>query len=250
MANTTLATVKTNELSVKGAESLRDSVKKGLALVNKGYLSITPDVAKLYDCKGYKALGYKNFDEMCTLEFGMSHGTTVGIRKVFERFGTVSKENKYSIPEKYTEYGYTKLLLFTDKKFAETGIDPIAEFTPDMTIAEMKDALKLKLEDKADKQDKTAIDTTAEEVAENTSAENTSAENTSAEGEFEDAPEGYMVDYFQLPYLDRSSCAIELIKTMQGEAKEKGLRPEKMILFEGVIANLKELEKEFKKLAK
>ena len=226
MAN--IATVKTNEISLKGAEDLRDSIKKGLALVNKGYLAITPDVAKLYDCKGFKALGYKNFDEMCTLEFGMSHGTTVGIRKVFERFGTVSKENKYSIPDKYTEYGYTKLLLFTDKKFAETGIDPIAEFTPDMTIAEMKDALKLKLEDKADKQDKTAIDTTAEEVAENTTAEEV-AESTTAE-ETEEVTAKSIIDNMMAD-----------LKTL--EKLMADLKPEKKLLLEGIDYNLKELKK-------
>lgn len=228
MANTNLSTVKTNEISLKGAEDLRDSIKKGLALVSKGYLAITPDVAKLYDCKGYKALGYKNFDEMCTLEFGMSHGTTVGIRKVFERFGTVSKENKYSIPDKYIEYGYTKLLLFTDKKFAETGIDPIAEFTPDMTIAEMKDALKLKLEDKADKQDKTAIDTTAEEVAENTTAEEV-AENTTAEEKEEVTAKSI---------IDNMMADLKTLEKLMAD-----LKPEKKLLLEGIDYNLKELKK-------
>ena len=218
MAN--IATVKTNEISLKGAEDLRDSIKKGLALVSKGYLAITPDVAKLYDCKGYKALGYKNFDEMCTLEFGMSHGTTVGIRKVFERFGTVSKENKYSIPDKYTEYGYTKLLLFTDKKFAETGIDPIAEFTPEMTIAEMKDALKLKLEDKADKQDKTAIDTTAEEVSENATAEGVTEEVTA------------------MSIIDNMMADLKTLEKLMAD-----LKPEKKLLLEGIGYNLKELKK-------
>ncbi len=227
MAN--IATVKTNEISLKGAEDLRDSIKKGLALVSKGYLAITPDVAKLYDCKGYKALGYKNFDEMCTLEFGMSHGTTVGIRKVFERFGTVSKENKYSIPDKYTEYGYTKLLLFTDKKFAETGIDPIAEFTPDMTIAEMKDALKLKLEDKADKQDKTAIDTTAEEVSENATAEEVS-ENATAEEVTEEVA--------ALSIIDNMMADLKTLEKLMAD-----LKPEKKLLLEGIGYNLKELKK-------
>lgn len=228
MAN--IATVKTNEISLKGAEDLRDSIKKGLALVSKGYLAITPDVAKLYDCKGYKALGYKNFDEMCTLEFGMSHGTTVGIRKVFDRFGTVSKENKYSIPEKYTEYGYTKLLLFTDKKFAETGIDPIAEFTPDMTIAEMKDALKLKLEDKADKQDKTAIDTTAEEVSESATAESATAESKTAEEATEEVT--------ALSIIDNMMADLKTLEKLMAD-----LKPEKKLLLEGIGYNLKELKK-------
>lgn len=231
MSSTNLATVKTNELSVKGAETLRDSIKKGLALVSKGYLAITPDVAKLYDCKGYKALGYKNFDEMCALEFGMSHGTTVGIRKVFERFGSVSKENKYTIPEKYMEYGYTKLLLFTDKKFAETGINPIEEFTPEMTIAEMKDALKARLTTKAEEQDKNAIDTTATEA---TTPEDTTPEATTPE---ETTPEE-----------ETPVTASDIIANMLGECKAlyplmDYLKPEKKVLIEAIEANLKELKK-------
>lgn len=226
MAN--LATTKTNEISLAGAQTLVASVKDGLALVNKGYLAIAPDVTKLYDCKGYKALGYKNFDEMCTLEFGMSHGTTVGIRKVFAKFGSVSKENKYTIPDKYAEYGYTKLLLMTDKKFEDAGINPIDTFTPNMTISEMKDALKAKLEDKAEKQDNSAIESTAtikEDI------EKSIIDNSEPTEVAEDAP---------ATLADKASEIIELVKELQSEAN---LKPEKMALFDAVLANMKEIKK-------
>lgn len=232
MAN--LATTKTNEISLAGAQTLVASVKDGLALINKGYLAIAPDVAKLYDCKGYKALGYKNFDELCKLEFSMSHGTTVGIRKVFDKFGTVSKENKYSIPEKYAEYGYTKLLLMTDKKFDEVGINPLEAFTPDMTIGEMQSTLKAKLEDKAEKQDKTAIDTTAKDVenAERaTKAMQDYYDEVLKEDETEDVPASP---------IDRANEIIELVKQLQSEVE---LKPEKMALFDAVLANMKEIKK-------
>lgn len=227
MAN--LATTKTNEISLSGAQMLVTSVKDGLALVNKGYLAIAPDVTKLYDCKGYKALGYRNFDEMCTLEFGMSHGTTVGIRKVFAKFGTVSKENKYTIPDKYAEYGYTKLLLMTDKKFEEAGINPIETFTPDMTISEMKDALKVKLDDKAEKQDNSAIESTA-----------TIKEDI--EKSIIDNSEEPIEDVVAEP-TDRVVEIIELVKQLQSEVD---LKPEKMVLFDSILANLKEIKKAIK----
>ena len=227
MAN--LATTKTNEISLAGAQTLVASVKDGLALVNKGYLAIAPDVTKLYDCKGYKALGYKNFDEMCALEFGMSHGTTVGIRKVFAKFGSVSKENKYTIPDKYAEYGYTKLLLMTDKKFEDAGINPIETFTPEMTITEMKDALKAKLEDKAEKQDESAIESTAtiKEDIEKSIIDNSEDVNEVAE-DVEASP------------IDRANEIIELVKQLQSEVN---LKPEKMALFDAVLANMKEIKK-------
>lgn len=223
---------KNNEISLAGAQNLVASVKDGLALVNKGYLAIAPDVTKLYDCKGYKALGYKNFDEMCALEFGMSHGTTVGIRKVFAKFGSVSKENKYTIPDKYAEYGYTKLLLMTDKKFEDAGINPIDTFTPDMTISEMKDALKAKLEDKAEKQDKSAIDSTAtiKEGIEKSIIDNSDGNSEVAED-------------VEVSLIDRANEIIELVKQLQSEVS---LKPEKMAYFDAVLANMKEIKKELK----
>ena len=230
MSNTQIATQKTNDLSLAGAQSLVSSVKDGLKLVSQGYLAITPDVAKLYDCKGFKALGYKNFDELCAMEFGMSHGTTVGIRKVFDKFGLVNKEGKYVIPEKYLEYGYTKLLLFTDKKFVEAGVDPIEVFTPDMTIAEMKDVLKSKLEDKVKKQEKSAIDTTAEDVSRETSEGDNS--ETSTSGNSETSAE-----------LDTKQMTADIIAEVQELQKLVELKPEKMVLFDAVIANLKEIKK-------
>ena len=223
---------KNNEISLAGAQNLVTSVKEGLALVSKGYLTIAPDVAKLYDCKGYKALGYENFDAMCKLEFAMSHGTTVGLRKVFAKFGTVTKENKYIIPDKYAEYGYTKLLLMTDKKFEDAGLNPLDMFTPDMTIAEMKDALKAVLEDKAEKQDESAIESTAtiKEDIEKSIVDNS-----------EDAAE--VVEDVEASPIDRANEIIELVKQLQSEVD---LKPEKMAYFDAVLANMKEIKKALK----
>ena len=231
MAKTSLAT-KDNTISLEGATVLVNSVKEGMKLVSQGYLAITPDVAKLYDCKGFKALGYKNFDELCAMEFGMSHGTTVGIRKVFDKFGSVTKENKYVIPDKYLEYGYTKLLLFTDKKFDEAGINPIDVFNPSMTMAEMKSVLSEALEAKANKQDKEAIDTDATEVVENVSRETSNAEATEDEATSgSDNP------------LDVCDGIIALAKHL---SEITSLKPEKSCLIDAIIANAKELRKAVK----
>lgn len=235
MANNLVAN-KTNELSVNGARELVSNIQNGLALVSKGYLMIAPDVQKLYDCKGYKALGYKNFDELCALEFGMSHGTTVGIRKVFEKFGTVTKENKYLIPEKYLEYGYTKLLLMTDKKFEENGINPIETFTPDMTINDMKDALKLKLEAKAEKQDAEAIDTTATEATEEVTEEKSIIDN-SEEAMTDD------VEQSDFNALENIEYMLVISKKLREQLTEKKVKPEKMALLDAIEANLKDLKK-------
>ena len=221
---------KNNEMSAKGASALVSEVLSGLQLVQKGYLSVTPQVAKLYDCKGYKALGYKNFDEMCMLEWGMSHGTSVGIRKVFSLVGTVSANNEYKIPEKYLEYGYTKLLKIAENKtdFEKANIKPFEVFTPDMTIKEMIDTLKAKLEDKAEKQDAEAID--AIDATEATEA----TEATDAI----DATEA--TEATSITRINRiMSELLEIRKAVK-------LSAEKDAYFDSIIANLKEIKKAIK----
>lgn len=229
MASTKVAT---KDISKEGAEKLVISVRDGLKTINKGYLAIAGDVAKLYDCKGFKALGYNNFDDMCKMEFEMSHGTTVGIRKVFKQFGSITKDNQYIIPEKYTEYGYTKLLFFTDKRFEEANIKPLEIFTPDMTIKEMTEALNTALGDKADKQDKEAIETTANEVTPPT----VTAEEPTATAEEVN------------PIKEAIANLDEIINLANMARKALNLKPEKDSLFDMIIATAGEIKKEANKI--
>ena len=224
--NTTVAKI---TITKGNANRLISSVKKSLELVNKGYLAITPDVAKLYDTKAYEVLGYKNFDEMCVNEFGMSHGTTVGIRKVFALYGSKSsKDGSYTIPEKYTKFGYTKLLLFAqdEKKFKDAGIDPIEEFSPKMTIGEMKSHLKMLLEDKAKEQDENAIDTEA----------------TEAQGEATEATEATETTVNDLIEMSPQKLIAEIIDLVEHLKTKVEVKPEKMVLLDAVVANLKEIK--------
>ena len=231
MANTTVSKI---TISKDNATKLVTTVRDGLALVNKGYLAITPQVARLYDTKAFEVLGYRNFDELCMNEFGMSHGTTVGIRKVFARFGTKSsKDGSYSIPEQYLEWGYTKLLLFaTDEvKFKLANIDPLTEFNPNMTIGEMRSALKLALDDKANDQEKNAIDTDGS-IIDNSEA----TEATEATEVQEHTP------------LERMANLISEAKALKEMAEiNNWVKPEKLALFDAIIANAKDLEKLLKK---
>ena len=164
---------RTPEMLAKAQERMTvidTTIEDHLNGINKGYLSIAPLIAEVYDNDYFVVKGYKNIDQYAEAEHAMSHGTVSGLRKVFARFGS-TKENEdgtktYTIPEKYTEWGYTKLLLIAsdEQKFKDAGIEPFEVFTSDMTIKAMKDALSLKLEEKAKKQDENAIDTTASEV--------------------------------------------------------------------------------------
>lgn len=164
---------RTPEMLAKAQErmtAIDASIENHLNGINKGYLSIAPLIAEVYDNDYYVVKGYKNIDDYAKAEHEMSHGTVSGLRKVFDRFGS-SKENEdgtksYTIPEKYTAWGYTKLLLIAsdEQKFKDAGIEPFEVFTSDMTIKAMRETLALKLEDKAKEQDKNAIDTEGKEV--------------------------------------------------------------------------------------
>lgn len=220
-------------ISTPVANELVANIRDGLRAINKGYLAIASDVVKLYDGEAYKALGYKNFDELCKMEFEMAHGTTVGIRKVFAKFGSKNtKTGVYSIPEKYTEWGYTKLLLFCDKRFDEVGINPLEEFTPDMTIGQMRATLDNLLEDKAKVQDESAIDTTAKDVSRETSSESESeSSETSADGEtMEESSDK-----------DLLNDIMEIAKELKNRMNYIG--GEKSCLLDEIIATAKELKK-------
>ena len=243
MASTTVSKI---TISKDNADALVNSIRDGLRTINKGYLTIAPDVQKLYDTHAFEVLGYKNFDAMCTDLFEMSHGTTVGIRKVFAIYGSKSKDGKYTIPEKYQEWGYTKLLLFaTDKdKFKDANIDPLTAFNPSMTIGEMKMTLATALADKAKEQDTNAIETTAEETtAEETTAEETTAEETTAEETTAELMT--MADWATNPkaYCEQIINDMTALKGLL----ENDIKPEKLAILDGAIAYMKEIKKAIKK---
>ena len=232
---------KDNTMSFEGADKLRNEVHEGLKVISKGYIAIMPQINKLYDCKGFKALGYQNYDDMCKIEFGMSHGTAVGIRKVWALIGTVTVNNEYIIPEKYKDWGYTQLLMIAqDKaKFEEAGIKPFEVFTPDMKIKDMAQALQNALADKAQAQDNNAIDTEGAEVTEG-------AEGTEG-AEVTEGAEGVEVTPLdeRIHYTNEIKICAETLQKMCDKVK-----PEKMALLEAIIANVKDFEKELKKVYK
>lgn len=183
---------RTPEMLAKAQErmtAIDASIENHLNGINKGYLSIAPLIAEVYDNDYYVVKGYKNIDDYAKAEHEMSHGTVSGLRKVFDRFGS-SKENEdgtktYTIPEKYTAWGYTKLLLIAsdEQKFKDAGIEPFEVFTSDMTIKAMRETLALKLEDKAKKQEENAIDTEAKELDNSTPTAETDRASATATAE-------------------------------------------------------------------
>lgn len=239
MSNALVATnTKENAMSKEGALQLCAKIQEGMKAIGEGYLAITPEVAKLDKCKGYLSLGYANMDKCVENEFGMSHGTLSGIRKVWKRFGVVTVNNEYKLLEGDKEWGYTKLLLFaTDKdKFEQAGIDPKEVFTKDMTIKQMKSVLQETLSLKAEAQDATAIDTTATEAeAQPTEAkaQPTEAQPTATEAQpTEELTAKAIIDNM-----------LEEVKRLSDMAKTKNVKAEKVALIEDIALTLKEVKK-------
>lgn len=229
MAKKNAVVKRTPEMLAKAQErmiAIDASIEEHLNVASKGYLAIAPLIAEVYDNEYYVVKGYKNIDDYAEAEHQMSHGTVSGLRKVFARFGS-SKENEdgtksYTIPDKYLDWGYTKLHLIAseEKNFKDAGLEPFEVFTPEMTIKTMKETLALKLEDKAKKQDENAIDTTAKEVdnsaTDNASADNASADNVSAENEVTKSRD----EVFKEKHTEILKQAMELAAFLVNEPKE------------------------------
>lgn len=226
-----------SKISLKGAEELRDSINLGLKALTKGYIAIMPQFNKLYDTKGFRALGYKNIDDCAKFEFGMSHGMVVGLRKVWDLIGTVTVNNEYIIPDKYSEWGYTQLLCIATNKaqFEEANIKPFEVFTPDMTVRAMAATLKSTLADKTSEQDNNAIDVTEDSAtAEEPNAEEPKSEEPKSNNDV-DTP---------IEIIENMIITVGVLRT-EFEGKVKA---ERLALLDAIEANLKDFKKEVKKI--
>lgn len=184
-------TPESKALATERVNEITNIVNKELKTIDKGYMTIAPLINEVYSKELFILAGYSNMDKYCKAEFNMSHGTQCGLRKVYNRY---LDESTGDIGEKYKEYGYTKLLTImeSEKDFESVGINPFEEFTPEMTIREMKETLSLKLAEKAKDQDTNAIDTTATEV--DNKSKNKAAGNASAPVEADSASLSAMPD--------------------------------------------------------
>ena len=229
MSNTMLSANKAkNEMSLQGATALRDEINLGLKALTKGYMAIMPQFNKLYKCKGFKALGYKNITDCAKYEFGMSHGMEVNLRKVWDMIGTVTPNNEYIVPDKYKDWGFTQLLLIANNKvdFEKANIKPFEIFNADMTVREMTEILKNALEDKAEEQDNNAIDIDSEE------------------------PQTEEPQSDDMSIFDKLDTIITFATESNKDCElNNWLKPEKRVLFESIIANAKDLKKALKKEA-
>lgn len=75
------------EISEKDVNAAIKRVQNKINSIEKGYISIIGDVAKLKAADAHKTRNFKNFYIMCQELFGMSRGTVHNLLSIYERFG-------------------------------------------------------------------------------------------------------------------------------------------------------------------
>ena len=121
-------------LTTEQRESAIKRIQKGLAGVERGYINIAADVAKLADAAAYTELGYKNIYDMCDILFGMSRGTVSNLRNIVKRFF----DSNYKMLPEYKDFSVTALLAMKDLTDEEIQL---LELTPEMSNKELREII-------------------------------------------------------------------------------------------------------------
>lgn len=132
MGNETVETVK-GEIVAISEKEVNATIKRVQSKINsieKGYLSIIGDVAKLKEADAHKARNFKNFYIMCQELFGMSRGTVHNLLSIYERFG----DGNYQLTDEAKEMSVRQMLeIIANEK------NPKIETTADADSAEETD---------------------------------------------------------------------------------------------------------------
>lgn len=121
-------------LTTEQREGAIKRIQKGLAGVERGYINIAADVAKLADSGAYTEVGYKNIYDMCDVLFGMSRGTVSNLRSIVKRFF----DDNYKMLPEYKDFSVTALLAMKDLTDEEIQL---LELTPDMSNKELREII-------------------------------------------------------------------------------------------------------------
>ena len=121
-------------LTTEQRESAIKRIQKGLAGVERGYINIAADVAKLADAAAYTEVGYKNIYDMCDILFGMSRGTVSTLRSTVKRFF----DSNYKMLPEYKDFSVTALLAMKDLTDEEIQL---LELTPEMSNKELREII-------------------------------------------------------------------------------------------------------------
>lgn len=93
-------------ISEKEVNATIKRVQTKINSIEKGYLSIIGDVAKLKEADAHKTRNFKNFYIMCQELFGMSRGTVHNLLSIYERFG----DGNYQLTDEAKEMSVRQML--------------------------------------------------------------------------------------------------------------------------------------------
>ena len=153
-------------LTTEQRESAIKRIQKGLAGVERGYINIAADVAKLADAAAYTEVGYKNIYDMCDVLFGMSRGTVSNLRSIVKRFF----DSNYKMLPEYKDFSITALLAMKDLTDEEIQL---LELTPEMSNKELREIIASLNADNAPALEDSEADSEAESEAESGDGEET-----------------------------------------------------------------------------
>lgn len=94
------------EISEKDVNAAIKRVQNKINSIEKGYISIIGDVAKLKAADAHKTRNFKNFYIMCQELFGMSRGTVHNLLSIYERFG----DGNYQLTDEAKEMSVRQML--------------------------------------------------------------------------------------------------------------------------------------------
>lgn len=94
------------KIDAKAVETVVKRIATKIGSIEKGYLSIAGDVARLRDMTAWKETGHKNIYELCADKFGMARGTVSNLCSIYDRFG----DGNYKLGEEADGKKLTELL--------------------------------------------------------------------------------------------------------------------------------------------
>jgi len=113
-------------------EDLMSKLKKELNNVGESFLNIGYYLSELNKADTYKNLGYRNFNDFCQNEFGLSRAYVYRFIQVYERFGEWDS-SQAKLKEEYKEYNKSQLV-----ELVSVPEEDFEYYEPDMSKNEIR----------------------------------------------------------------------------------------------------------------
>lgn len=133
--------------TAKDVSKRGNSIRAELKRINGSFEHIAFDLHWFYVTKAYESVGYKNIYDMAQTEFGIARGTVSDFIHVVERFAKRDESGNIleTIDEKWKNFKSSQLIAMHGRTDEE-----LKEVSADMSVREIKKALKPKADEAAE----------------------------------------------------------------------------------------------------